>query len=75
MENQLAIVDGNDVFTMEEQSALNQEIDRIIRAHQNNRQGINRLVFECRRKECQTAELAEFHRVSGFPGSRIRRAG
>ncbi len=46
MENQLAIIDGNDVFTMEEQDALNQEIDRIIRAHQNNRQGINRLVFE-----------------------------
>ena len=53
MENQLAIIDGNEVFTIDEQSALNQEIDRIISAHQNNRQGINRLVFEC------TAALTE----------------
>ena len=53
MKNQLAIIDGNEVFTIDEQSALNQEIDRIISAHQNNRQGINRLVFEC------TAALTE----------------
>lgn len=53
MDNQLAIVDGNAVFTVEEQNALNQEIDRIIRAHKNNRQEINRLAFEC------TAALTE----------------
>ncbi|WP_418293304.1 SEL1-like repeat protein [Megasphaera sp.] len=47
MENQLTVVDGNEVFTMEEQATLNQEIDRIISTHKNNRQEINRLVFEC----------------------------
>ncbi|MCH3951830.1 MAG: sel1 repeat family protein [Acidaminococcus sp.] len=52
MDNQLAIVDA-DVFTAEEQSALSQEIDRIIHVHKNNRQAINRLVFEC------TAALTE----------------
>ena len=58
MENQLAIIDGNEVFTIDEQSALNQEIDRIISAHRNNRQEINRLVFEC------TAALTEAENVS-----------
>ncbi|WP_051524964.1 tetratricopeptide repeat protein [Megasphaera elsdenii] len=58
MKNQLAIIDGNEVFTIDEQSALNQEIDRIISAHRNNRQGINRLVFEC------TAALTEAENVS-----------
>ena len=58
MENQLAIIDGNEVFTIEEQSALNQEIDRIISAHKNNRQEINHLVFEC------TAALTEAEDVS-----------
>ncbi len=53
MENQLTVIDGNDVFTIEEQETLNQEIDRIISAHKNNRQQINRLVFEC------TAALTE----------------
>lgn len=53
MENQLTVIDGNDVFTIEEQDTLNQEIDRIISAHKNNRQEINRLVFEC------TAALTE----------------
>ena len=33
MENQLTVIDGNDVFTIEEQDTLNQEIDRIISAH------------------------------------------
>lgn len=53
MENQLTVIDGKDVFTIEEQDTLNQEIDRIISAHKNNRQEINRLVFEC------TAALTE----------------
>ena len=35
-----------DVFTNEEKAELNAEIDRIIEAHKNNRQEINRLVFE-----------------------------
>lgn len=35
-----------DVFTNEEKTELNAEIDRIIEAHKNNRQEINRLVFE-----------------------------
>lgn len=51
--NQLAIIDGNDVFTIEEQSELEKFIDRTIAAHQNNRRDINRLVFEC------TAALTE----------------
>ncbi|AVO27790.1 SEL1-like repeat protein [Megasphaera elsdenii] len=58
MENQLTVIDGNDVFTIEEQDTLNQEIDRIISAHKNNRQEINRLVFEC------TAALTEADDVS-----------
>ena len=45
--NQLAIVDGNEVFTIDEQTELEKHIDHVIAAHKNNRQGINRLVFEC----------------------------
>ena len=45
--NQLAIVDGNEVFTIDEQTELEKPIDHVIAAHKNNRQEINRLVFEC----------------------------
>ena len=45
--NQLAIVDGNEVFTIDEQTALEKHIDHVIAAHKNNRQEMNRLVFEC----------------------------
>ena len=45
--NQLAIVDGNEVFTIDEQTELEKQIDHVIAAHKNNRQEINRLVFEC----------------------------
>ncbi len=45
--NQLAIVDGNEVFTIDEQTELEKQIDDVIAAHKNNRQEINRLVFEC----------------------------
>ncbi|CUP25407.1 FOG: TPR repeat%2C SEL1 subfamily [Bacteroides xylanisolvens] len=45
--NQLAIVDGNEVFTIDEQTELEKHIDHVIAAHKNNRQEINRLVFEC----------------------------
>ena len=45
--NQLAIVDGNEVFTIDEQTELEKHIDHVIAAHENNRQEINRLVFEC----------------------------
>ena len=45
--NQLAIVDGNEVFTIDEQTELEKHIDDVIAAHKNNRRGINRLVFEC----------------------------
>ena len=45
--NQLGIVDGNEVFTIDEQTELEKHIDDVIAAHKNNRQEINRLVFEC----------------------------
>lgn len=45
--NQLAIVDGNEVFTINEQTELEKHIDHVIAAHKNNRREINRLVFEC----------------------------
>ena len=45
--NQLAIVDGNEVFTIDEQTELEKHIDDVIAAHKNNRREINRLVFEC----------------------------
>ena len=45
--NQLAIVDGNEVFTIDEQTKLEKQIDHVIAAHKNNRREINRLVFEC----------------------------
>ena len=45
--NQLAIVDGNEVFTIDEQTELEKHIDHVIAAHKNNRQEMNRLVFEC----------------------------
>ncbi len=45
--NQLAIVDGNEVFTIDEQTELEKHIDHVIAAHKNNRQEINHLVFEC----------------------------
>lgn len=53
MEIQLELIDVSDVLTIEEQNTIEQEIDRIINAHKNNRQEINRLVFEC------TAALTE----------------
>ena len=45
--NQLGIVDGNEVFTIDEQTELEKHIDHVIAAHKNNRREINRLVFEC----------------------------
>ena len=45
--NQLAIVDGNEVFTIDEQTELEKHIDHVIAAYKNNRREINRLVFEC----------------------------
>ena len=45
--NQLAIVDGNEVFTIDEQTELEKQIDHVIAAHKNNRREINRLAFEC----------------------------
>ena len=45
--NQLAIVDGNEVFTIDEQTELEKHIDHVIAAHKNNRREMNRLVFEC----------------------------
>ena len=45
MPNELTIVDA-DVLTVDEKSELNSNIDSIIAAHKNNRQEINRLVFE-----------------------------
>lgn len=45
--NQLAIVDSNEVFTIDEQTELEKHIDHVIAAHKNNRREINRLVFEC----------------------------
>lgn len=45
-ENQLDIIDRN-VLTEDEQSQLESEIDQIIASHRNNRQDINRMVFEC----------------------------
>ena len=45
MANELTIVDA-EVLDAEERNELNTSIDRIIEAHKNNRQEINRLVFE-----------------------------
>lgn len=45
MAHELEVI-KTDVFTNEEKTELNAEIDRIIEAHKNNRQEINRLVFE-----------------------------
>ena len=52
MENSLSIVDAT-TLTPEERNQLDIEIDKMINAHRNNRQEINRLVFEC------TAALTE----------------
>ena len=46
MSKELEIYTG-EVLTEEEQKALNLELDHIINAHKNNRQEINKLVFEC----------------------------
>ena len=46
MSKELDIYTG-EVLTEEEQKALNLELDHIITAHKNNRQEINKLVFEC----------------------------
>ena len=45
MSNELQVIE-TDVLTVEEKSTLSTEIDRIIAAHKDNRQDINRLVFE-----------------------------
>ncbi len=45
MSNELCIVDES-VISYEERTEINEDIDRIIEAHKNNRQAINKLVFE-----------------------------
>ena len=45
MPNELQIIPA-DVLTVEDKTVLAAELDRIIAAHRNNRQDINRLVFE-----------------------------
>lgn len=45
MPNELQIIPA-DVLTVEDKTVLAAELDRIITAHRNNRQDINRLVFE-----------------------------
>lgn len=45
MSNELQVIE-TDVLTVEEKATLSTEIDRIIAAHKDNRQDINRLVFE-----------------------------
>ncbi|WP_204966184.1 tetratricopeptide repeat protein [Megamonas hypermegale] len=45
MANELTIIE-TDILNVDEKSELNANIDRIIEAHKNNRQEINRLVFE-----------------------------
>lgn len=45
MPNELPIIPA-DVLTVEDKTVLVAELDRIIAAHRNNRQDINRLVFE-----------------------------
>ena len=45
MSNELQLIQ-TDVLSPEEKTTLGTEIDRIIAAHKNNRQDINRLVFE-----------------------------
>ena len=45
MSNELQVIETG-VLTVEEKSTLSTEIDRIIAAHKDNRQDINRLVFE-----------------------------
>ncbi len=45
MNTKLAIIE-TDVFLPEEKNELDSSIDRIIESHKNNRQAINRLVFE-----------------------------
>ncbi len=45
MPNELNLIQ-TDAFTTQEKTELGQQIDRMIEAHKNNRQDINRLVFE-----------------------------
>ena len=45
MANELQLVDGN-VFSIEERSGFEQELDKYISRNKDNRQEINRLVFE-----------------------------
>ena len=45
MANELAVIE-TDILNINEKNELNDNIDRIIEAHKNNRQEINRLVFE-----------------------------
>lgn len=45
MANELTVIE-TDILNVDEKSELNTNIERIIEAHKNNRQEINRLVFE-----------------------------
>jgi len=45
MSNELHLMDES-VITLEVKTEINEDIDRIIAAHKNNRQSINKLVFE-----------------------------
>ena len=45
MANELTVIE-TDILNVDEKNELNANIDRIIEAHKNNRQEINRLVFE-----------------------------
>ena len=64
--NQLAIVDGNEVFTIDEQTELEKQIDDVIAAHKNNRQEINRLVFECTSALTAAADASHELASKGF---------
>ena len=72
MSNELTIFSG-DALTQEEQKALNLELDNIIGVHKNNRQAINKLVFECvalmSEAEGYSAELSKKDFLSSLIGS------
>lgn len=53
MTNELTIVNGNRIFSQEEQQQLNNEIAHLVEAHKDNRKKLNQMVFEC------TASLSE----------------
>ena len=58
MEDKLSIVNGSEIFTLDEQKQLDSRISSILRAHTMTQHEINSLAFECTAYRTEADEAA-----------------